>query len=207
MNKTDLKTLRQNYGEKRIVRVQRLDARVPSWIIWTGIVLAALAALTEWTTLLDFQDYAHGVPYAFVQTVGYIILFWVLLRGMETLPHSLTILWWVLIISNFLCLLGYMDLPNHAAALMERTVAGVLIFFSCIMAGILLIVWFEGRLRTLGIMFLLEAMGFIPIPFLSLALFLDERCYYSNLITAPITLGLIWVAGKLLLGKPAASYQ
>ena len=207
MNKTDLKTLRQNYGEKRIVRVQHLDARVPAWIIWTGIVLAALAALTEWTTLLDFQDYAHGVPYAFVQTVGHIILFWLLLRGMKTLPHSLTILWWVLIINTFLCLLGYMDLPNHAAARMERSVAGVLIFFSCIMAGILLIVWFEGRLRTLGILFLLEAMGTLPIPFLSLALFLDERCYYSNLITAPITLGLIWVAGKLLLGKPAASYQ
>ena len=50
-------------------------------------------------------------------------------------------------------------------------------------------------------------MGTLPIPFLSLALFLDERCYYSNLITVPITLGLIWVAGKLLLGKPAASYQ
>lgn len=207
MNNTDFNSLRKTYGEKKHARVQHLDARMPVWLIWTGIVLTVLAVLTEWTTLLGSLEYANGIPYGILQTVGYILLYWACLRGMKSLPHSFSLLWWILIAGHFLCLIGYLDLPNHALALMERSVTNVFIFLGYITLGILIIVWFEGRLRTFGVMLLLEAIGFIPIPFLSLALFLDERCYYSNLITVPITLGLIWVAGKLLLEKPADSHQ
>lgn len=207
MNNTDFNSLRKTYGEIKHARVQHLDARMPVWLIWTGIVLTVLAVLTEWTTLLGSLEYANGIPYGILQTAGYILLYWACFRGMRRLPHACTLPWWILLISLFLCLISYLDIPNHALALMERSVANVFIFLCYITIGILILVWFEGRLRTFGIMLLLEAMGFIPIPFLSLALFLDERCYYSNLITVPITLGLIWVAGKLLLGKPAASYQ
>lgn len=207
MNNKDFNSLRKTYGEKKLVSVQHLDARMPDWLIWAGIILTILAVLTEWTTLVGSLAFAKGIPYGILQTAGYILLYWACFRGMRHLPHSFTLLWWILIASHFLCLIGYLDIPNHALALMERSVANVFIFLCYITIGILILVWFEGRLRTFGIMLLLEAMGFIPIPFLSLALFLDERCYYSNLITVPITLGLIWVAGKLLLGKPAASYQ
>lgn len=207
MNQTDIKELRREYGEKRVIRVEHLNARMPDWMIWTGIVLAVIAVLTEWTTLLDFNGYARGIPFAFLQTAGYIILFWALLRGMKKLPRTMAILWWMLIICFFLLLFGYMDLPNHAWGVMEMTVANFFLFFSYIVLGVLIIVWYEGRLRTFGIMLLLEALGLMVIPFISLALFLDERCYYSNFITVPITLGMIWVAGKLLLGSSVDSHQ
>ncbi len=198
MKKTDLKNLRNTYEENNNLRVQHLDAQMPSWLIWTGVVIAAIAALTEWTTLIGVLDIANGVLYGIVNTAGYIILYWGLMRGMKKLPHKLTAFWWILIFSFFITALGYLDIPTKPFGMMLQSVGAFMAFCTIIIIGILLIIWYEGRLRTLGILMEFEAVGMMIIPIIFFALLQDNRCYWDNIITTPITLALIWVIGNLL---------
>lgn len=83
-------------------RVDHVDSSLPRWLIEVAFLCLIAQSVINWSPLLIWMEENASWLQAIVQTVGPVVMYVGLLRGMRSLYHPCRIWWWVMIVLNLL---------------------------------------------------------------------------------------------------------
>ena len=86
---------------------------------------------------------------AALQTVGMTVKYFCMMKGMKPLYHPLTILWWVAIA---FCLFGFVTMVPGLEGLEFSAATAAFLPLIYLPLGILLCIWYRGRLSQVGML-------------------------------------------------------
>ena len=176
--------------------VNRLTSGLPQWVILAAFIIMVVAAIFTITPIDRwFKDYS-SIVIALVNTVGMVTMYYAAMRGMKRLYHPLTALWIVIIALNIV---------TFFAILFESICPEVSFVIACLLPlcylplGALIIIWYRGQLRRLGIWMIVRILVVILLPIawymLGIGLndiILDAIIVVTELIYAYLFLRLLW---------------
>ena len=127
------------------------------------MLIAALCTYSDVDTFLS-SSLAGTVCKVTINTVGMVIIYYAMLKGMRPLYHPLTKMWVVLLALNVIgfitCLLRYFGEPFES---IDFWVASSLSLFYLPM-GVLLMAWYRGKLGRIGLWMILRILTCILLP-------------------------------------------
>jgi len=180
-----------------------LDSRLPKWLIITALILDIAAEVVDYPSIRAFFTGAIA-PWGCIFELGFIIICFAMMRGMKVLPKKLTAAWWILITGSIMAIPFLTYEFEGVTAVIFELVSILTMTASVLFIGIMLIIWYEGRLHTTGILLIVNALSNLFIPAVALAFLQDERFHSSYIIVGLIELVFVWVVAKLLLGKESS---
>jgi len=143
--------------------IKVLNSGLPRWLIETAFVLMIASAICSWH---DFQMWFNAncpIALALAQNAGMLVMYFAVMKGMAPLRHPLTGLWATV---SVLCLAGFVTVALGPAYGLYNFYVASLLALAYLPLGTLLIVWYPGRLRTLGAWMILRILVMTLIPVL-----------------------------------------
>ena len=133
--------------------VNSLDSGLKRLTIEFGFIIMVISAICTLSSVGDVmrESLAGTICLALINTVGMIILYFAMMRGMSSLYHPLKWMWIVLITLNLLGFVtAFLILINESLVIIDLALAALLLM-AYLPMGVLLIVWYDGKLERLGI--------------------------------------------------------
>ena len=147
-------------------KVNSLHSGVKRVWIEIGFVIMVLAAIATWSAVDAFLSLsmAGTICKAAINTVGMVIIYYAMLRGMLPLRHPLTKMWIVLLALNVIgfvtSLLRFYGEPFES---IDFKVASSL-SLAYLPMGVLLMAWYRGKLGRIGLWMILRILTCILLP-------------------------------------------
>lgn len=142
-------------------RVDHVDSSLPRWLIEVAFLCLIAQSVINWSPLLIWMEENASWLQAIVQTVGPVVMYVGLLRGMRSLYHPFRIWWRVMIVLN---LLGFISLTFPGLLIEFNLTLAVSLMFIYVPFGCLLALSYQGRLRQVGIWMALYMLISAIIP-------------------------------------------
>lgn len=183
---------------KNKTQIDVLQSGLPRWILDSAFVIMILAALCSQNTVYEWLMVHAPVLNAILTTIGMVVIYYAFMRGMKELPHPLTWLWWALIGLNIVgfvlsCLGDRLHAVNAATATLLPLVYLPL--------GILIFVWYRGRLGTAGLWMVIRILvvNLVPVLFY-MAGILEPNwgLWVMEVITIGVDLWYAWTLRRVL---------
>ena len=175
-----------------------LNSGIPRPVIDVAFALMVLAAICSYGTIHEWLYQRVPVLLGLLNTVGMVILYFAIMRGMKSLPHPLTVLWWVAIGVNLLDFVVYC-LGDAAHGFAAATATALPLIY--LPLGILIVVWYRGRLGQVGLWMVLRILivNLVPVLFYVTGL-LDSTwgLLAMELITIGTDIWYAWVLRRVL---------
>lgn len=183
---------------KNRTRIDSLHSGFPPLVIETAFVIMVLAAICSYGTFQSWLYQHVPVLLGLLNTVGMVTLYLAILRGMKPLPHPLTVLWWIAIGVNLLDFVIFcLGDAAHGIAAVSAT-ALPLVYLPL---GILIYIWYQGRLGKVGLWMVLRILiiNLVPVLFFVTGL-LDHSwgLIAMEVITIAADLWYAWVLRRVL---------
>lgn len=153
---------KMDYSAARSRKVDSLDSGFPRWYLLLAIALMLLEGLAYVSRISAWLESVSPLVLALVQTLGSVMLYWALMRGMKSCYRPLGFFWWLIIAMNLagcLCTAFFRNTAFSAAV-------AALTPLAYIPAGILLLIWYRGRLHSLGWGMVIRILLATGLPFL-----------------------------------------
>lgn len=162
-----------------------LDA---SFAVMIAAAVCSHHSIQEW--LLNYAP----IPFAILTTLGMVIIYYAFLRGMKTLHHPLTVLWWITIAANILgFLIVCLGDKFHGVSAIVATFLPLIY----LPLGGLLFIWYRGRLGLAGLWMAIRILVLNLVPVLFYVTGLLEKTW-GMLVMEIITIGIeLWYAWTL----------
>ena len=180
-------------------RVNHVDSGLPRWLIESAFVCMLVQALINWTPLLHWFESNMPWAQAVISTYGELVMFVALMRGMRSLYHPFTVWWWCIIALNVMGFIAFL-LPQFEEVFGLPVAVSLLLVY--LPLGMLLWVFYRGRLRQVGIWMALYILISSIIPVLWYLL-LNPELGLSDLFLEIPTIVVIaifaWVMRRVLI--------
>lgn len=174
--------------------IDTLSSGLPRAVIEAAFVIMLLAAVCSCVPVNTWMLSHIPVTTGLINTLGMVVLYYAILRGMKGLSHPLTVLWWIAIGMN---LLGFILYCFGEAASGVSAVVATTLPIIYLPLGILLIVWYRGNLCQVGIWMIVRILVVNLVPVLFYVSGLMEHNWGITVMDV-ITIGVeIWYAWTL----------
>jgi hypothetical protein len=182
--------------------VNHLDAGLPRWLIEAAFVCYLFQAVLNWSPLMHWFNDAHlSWVSAIVQTLGPVVMYVGLMRGMKPLYRPFKIWWWVVIALN---LAGFVTGMIPAIMFSVGLPLAVSLMLVYVPLGCLLMYNYRGRLWQVGLWMVLYILVSSILPVVSF-LIVGPESGLANLPMEIPTIAVIvvyaWVQRRVLIGK------
>ena len=167
--------------------VNHVDSGLPRWLIEAAFVSYLLQAVLNWAPLLHWMNDAHlSWLRGIVQTVGPVVMYVGLMRGMKPLYRPLTVWWWLVIVLN---LAGFVTelIPTLMYSVGLPVAVSLMLVY--VPLGSAIIYNYRGRLRQVGLWMVIYILISSIIPVVSFLLVGPE----SGLANLPLEIPTIAV--------------
>ena len=180
-------------------QIDSLKSGLPRLVLDLAFVIMILAALCSYHSVNEWMLAKVNILYAVLTTLGMVVIYYACMRGMKKLSHPLTWLWWVVIGMN---LVGFV-LSCCGDALHDVNAAtATLLPLVYLPLGILLLVWYRGRLASVGHWMIIRILVVNLVPvFFYLAGLLETTwgVIVMEVITIGVDLWYAWVLRRVLV--------
>ena len=180
-------------------RVNHVDSGLPRWLIESAFVCMLVQALINWTPLLHWFEANMPWAQAVISTYGELVMFVALMRGMSSLYHPFTGWWWCIIALNVMGFIAFL-LPQFEEVFGLPVAVSLLLVY--LPLGILLWVFYRGRLRQVGTWMALYILISSSIPVLWYLLLNPELGLSDLFLEIPTILVIAifaWVMRRVLV--------
>ena len=145
--------------------VDSLDSGLKRPIIEFGFFIMVIAAVCTCTPILThLQTLLGTLCLSLINTIGMVIIYYAMMRGMRPLYHPLTAMWWALLALNLISFVTPF-LPFIDERLITiNLVAAALLPMAYLPMGVLLMAWYRGRLGRLGLWMMLRIIIAEALP-------------------------------------------
>lgn len=153
MIEKDKETIDIDYVKKQNREVNSLDSGLKRLTIEIGFIIMVISAICTLSSVGDVMrgSLAGTICLALINTVGMVILYYAMMRGMKPLYHPLKWMWIILIALNLLGFVTtFLILIDESLVIVDLVMAALLLM-AYLPMGVLLIVWYDGKLGRLGI--------------------------------------------------------
>ena len=179
--------------------VDHVESGLPRWLIELAFVCYLVQAACNWTPLMHWMESHASTALAIIQTLGAMVMYIGLLRGMKSLYRPFKIWWWLVIA---LTLAGFFTVLIPAIMYSIGLPVSISLMLVYLPLGSLIAISYRGRLRQVGIWMVLYILISSIVPVLSFLIFGPE----SGLANLPLeipTIGVIiiyaWVQRRVLV--------
>lgn len=175
-------------------QIDTLASGFPRAVLDGAFVIMVLAAICSYHTISEWMMAHAPVLNAVLSTLGMVVIYYACMRGMKGLPHPLTWLWWAAIGLN---LLGFVLTCFGDALHAVNAATATLLPLVYLPLGILILVWYRGRLGKAGIWMVIRILvvNLVPVLFYMAGL-LDTS--WGLVLMEVITIGTdLWYAWTL----------
>ena len=175
-----------------------LHSGIPRFVIDAAFAIMVLAAICSYGSIQEWMYQRVPILLGLLNTVGMVTLYFAIKRGMKSLPHPFTVLWWVVIGVNLLDFVVYcLGDAAHGVAAATATVLPLIY----LPLGILIVVWYRGRLGQVGLWMALRILivNLVPVLFYVTGL-LDSTwgILGMEIITIGTDIWYAWVRRRVL---------
>lgn len=153
MIEKDKEAINIDYVKKQNRVVNSLDSGLKRLTIEIGFIIMVISAICTLSSVGDVmrESLAGTICLALINTVGMLIIYYAMMRGMRPLYHPLKWMWIILIMLNLLGFVTtFLILIDESLIIIDLVVAALLLM-GYLPMGVLLIVWYDGKLGRLGI--------------------------------------------------------
>lgn len=167
-----------DYALSKNRKVDSLQSGVKRVWIEIGFAIMLISAICTYSTIDSFlsSSLAGTVCKVTINTLGMVIIYYAMLKGMRPLYHPLTIMWIVLLVLNVVgfvtSLLYFFGEPFES---IDFLVAASL-SLAYLPMGVLLMTWYRGKLGRVGLWMILRILTCILLP-IAWFMLLGERLF------------------------------
>ena len=172
-------------------RVNQVDSGLPRWLIEAAFVCILLQAACNWTPLMHWMEANAPLALAAVQTLGALVMYVGLMRGMRPLYRPMTIAWWIVIALNVAGILPYFAPALLYTIGLPLAVSLMLVYLPL---GMAIAICYRGRLRWVGVCMAIYVLISSIVPVLSFLIF-SPGSGLANLPMEISTIGVIVIYG------------
>ncbi len=174
--------------------INTIQSGLPRPVLDASFAIMIAAAVCSHHSIQEWLLNHASIPFAILTTLGMVVIYYAFLRGMKTLHHPFTVLWWIAIAAN---LLGFLvvclgDKFHGVSAIIATLLPLIYLPF-----GILLFIWYRGRLGLAGLWMAVRilVLNLVPVLFYVTGL-LDKT--WGMLVMEIVTIGVeLWYAWAL----------
>jgi len=179
--------------------IDTLSCRIPRGVIEAAFCIMIAAAICSWHSINEWMLAHIPVVLGLVNTVGMVILYYAIMRGMKPLEHPLTVLWWIVIGVN---LAGFVIYCIGDAAHGVSAITATALPLVYLPLGILIYVWYRGHLGQAGLWMVIRILvvNLIPVLFYMAGLL---ECSWGIVLMEVLTIGVdicyAWALRRVLV--------
>ena len=184
---------------KNSAHIRVLHSGLPRILIESAFAMMVVSAVCSYVPVQNWMISHVPILNGVINTVGMIVMYYAMLRGMKGLPHPLTALWWIAIGMN---LLGFVFLCLGEAAHGLSAVSATLLPLIYLPLGILLLVWYRGRLGNVGMWMIIRILvvNLVPVLFFVTGLIKTQwGLVVMDIITISADLLYAWALRRVLV--------
>lgn len=184
---------------KEVIKKDTVNSGLPRLVLDAAFVIMIAAAVCSHHSINEWMMVNIPVVNSLLTTLGMVVIYYAFLRGMKALPHPLTWLWWVVIGLN---LAGFVLSCFGDALHSVNAAAATVLPLAYLPLGILIMIWYRGRLGAVGLWMIIRilAVNLIPVFFyLAGALESSWGLIVMEVITIGIELWYAWVLRRVLV--------
>ena len=181
------------------IQIDTISSGLPRPVLDSAFAVMVLAAVCSHHTLSEWLMLNAPVLNALLSTVGMVVIYYAYLRGMKELPHPLTVLWWITIGLN---LLGFVLSCFGEALHAVSAITATLLPLIYLPLGILIFVWYRGRLGAVGMWMIVRILVLNLVPvFFYMAGLLESSwgLIVMEVVTIGTDLWYAWVLRRVLV--------
>lgn len=183
--------------------VNSLHSGVKRLWIEIGFVIMVLAAIATYSAVDAFlsSSMVGTICKTVINTVGMVIIYYAMLRGMLPLRHPLTKMWIVLLALNIIGFVtSLLRFYGEPFASVDFWVASSLSLVYLPM-GVLLMAWYRGKLNRVGLWMILRILTCILLP-IGWFIFLGDRLMLLlDIIVLAVELIYAYLLRDILVGE------
>lgn len=189
-----------DYANKQNRVVNSIDSGLKRLTIEIGFIIMVISAICTLSSVGDVmrESLVGTLCIALVNTVGMVIMYYAVMRGMESLYHPLKPMWIILIVLN---LLGFattfLKLIDESLVIIDLVLAALLLL-AYLPMGLFLIVWYDGKLGRLGIWMIVRIIIVTLLPIAWILLLGDKMLLLLDIIVLAIELIYAYVLRDIL---------
>ena len=144
----DIQTIGKEESVESQYRVNHVDSGLPRWLIEGAFVCYLMHAAINWSPLMEWMEGQAPLASAVIQTLGALVMYFGLMRGMKTLYRPMTIAWWMVIALNIagFVTMGIPDIMYTVGLPVAVSLMLVYLPFGCAIAFC-----YRGWLRQVGV--------------------------------------------------------
>ncbi len=174
--------------------INTIQSGLPRPVLDASFAIMIAAAVCSHHSIQEWLLNHASIPFAILTTLGMVIIYYAFMRGMKTLHHPLTVLWWITIAANILgFLIVCMGDKFHGVSAIVATFLPLIY----LPLGVLLFIWYRGRLGLAGLWMAVRilVLNLVPVLFYVTGL-LDKT--WGMLVMEIVTIGVeLWYAWAL----------
>ena len=167
-------------------------------VLDSSFIVMVLAALCSHHTISEWMMVHFPVLNALLTTIGMVVIYYACMRGMKRLSHPLSWLWWAVIGLNILgFVLSCLGDKLHAVNAGTATLLPIVY----LPLGVLIYVWYRGRLGSVGLWMVIRILvvNLVPVLFyMSGFLETDWGFWMMEVITIGVDLWYAWTLRRVL---------
>lgn len=180
-------------------QINALYSGLPRLLIESAFGMMVLSAICSYGPIQNRMISHIPVLTGLINTAGMVVIYYAFLRGMKELTHPLSALWWIAIGMN---LLGFVFFCLGESAHGLSAASATLLPLIYLPLGILLLVWYRGRLGNVGMWMIIRILVVNLVPVLFYVTGLVEfkwGLFVMELITISADLWYAWVLRRVLV--------
>lgn len=187
--------------------VNSLDSGLNRVVIEIGFIIMVISAICTLSNVGNVmrESLAGTICIALVNTVGMVIMYYAMMRGMKPLYHPLTAMWIVLIALNLIgCATTLLVLIDDSLVTIDLVVAALL-SLAYLPMGLLLIVWYRGKLGRLGIWMIVRILVVSLLPIAWIIFLGDSLWVLLDIIVLAVELIYAYLLRDILVARSNSS--
>ncbi len=166
MIEEDKDALNVDYVKKQNRVVNFIDSGLKRLTIEIGFVIMVISAICTVSSIGDVMrgNLAGTLCLALINTIGMVIIYFAMMRGMRPLYRPLKSMWLILIALNLIGFITtFLILIDESLVIIDLVLAALLLMVYLPM-GVFLIMWYEGKLGRLGAWMIARILIVVLLP-------------------------------------------
>ena len=180
-------------------RVDYVESGLPRWLIEVAFACGMLSAVFNYSPVMVWLEANAPWLQATVQTVGPVIMYYGLLRGMKPLYRPLTAWWWMIIVVN---VAGFPSMLFPEAFKEVGLAVAVSLLLVYLPLGCAIMFSYRGRLQQVGIWMMLYILIMMIVPVLYYLIYTTDSWIGTLMLEVPtVGVGAIyaWMLRRVLV--------
>lgn len=182
----------------RKTQVNTIKSGLPRPVLDAAFAVMIAAAVCSHHTIQEWLYNHAPIPFAIITTLGMVTIYYAFLRGMKPLHHPFTVLWWIAIAAN---ILGFLIVCLGDKLHGVSAIIATLLPLIYLPLGILIFIWYRGRLGRAGLWMAIRILVLNLVPVLFYVAGLLEKDWglvVMEIITIGIELWYAWALRRVL---------